>query len=53
METGVKGLPQAELKLDRCVRGKALRHSFAHLQADRSSELNQFCVSVALAESLT
>ena len=34
-------LPE-ELRLDRCVRGKALRHSFAHLQADRSNELNQF-----------
>ena len=32
------------------IRGKALRHSYVHLQVTHSSKLNQSCVTATLAE---
>ena len=49
---GVRDQLPEELRLDRCVRGKVLRHSCVHLQIVRSSELNQFYVTVTLEELL-
>ena len=43
-------LQRVGLRLGRYAHGKVSKHSYAHLQVDRSSESNQFDATVALAE---
>ena len=50
MGRGVKDQLPVELKLDRCVHGKVLRHSCVRLREGHSSESSQFHVPAALAE---